>query len=77
MVVEELIEIFKSPDFVMELEELSSYAANIKQERPIVLLFAKFFWRKKREVILEMNKCDLVVNGIKIEVYHREARKNR
>lgn len=66
-----IIEILNLPDFKNELEELSSFASNIKQERPIVLLFAKYFWRKKRDVILELNKCDLVVDGTRIEFkYH-------
>jgi hypothetical protein len=34
--------ILESDVFGSELEELSSYAANIRQERPIVMLIANF-----------------------------------
>jgi len=34
--------ILESDEFGSELEELSSYAANIRQERPIVMLIANF-----------------------------------
>ncbi len=34
--------ILGSDEFGSELEELSSYAANIRQERPIVMLIANF-----------------------------------
>jgi len=59
--------IFESPEFRDDLEDLSSYAANIRQERPIVLLFAKHFWRRDHKVALEKKKCDLVVEATRIE----------
>lgn len=59
--------IFESSAFNMDLEALSSYAANIRQERPIVNLFAKNFWQQGHKVALEKNKCDLVVDGTRIE----------
>ena len=66
-----ILKIFRSLEFRTELEELSSYAAHIKQERPIVHLLAKYFWRQGRNVVLEDRRCDLVVEGTKIEFkYH-------
>jgi hypothetical protein len=58
---------FESSEFKSELEEVSSYAANIRQERPIVLLFAKYFWRRSYKLALEKKKCDLVVDETRIE----------
>ena len=58
---------FESSEFKSELEDLSSYAANIRQERPIVLLFAKYFWRRGYKLALEKKKCDLVVDETRIE----------
>ena len=64
---------FESSEFKSELEDVSSYAANIRQERPIVLLFAKYFWRRNYKSALEQKfpqrreKCDLVVDGTYIE----------
>lgn len=66
-ITERIKSIFESPEFKLELEELSSWAANIRQERPIVALFGKYFWRQGHKVVLEKNKCDLVVDGIRIE----------
>ena len=59
--------ILESDEFKNELEELSSYAANIRQERPIVMLIAKHFWRRGHQVALEKKKCDLVINETRIE----------
>lgn len=59
--------IFESSELRSGLEDLSSYAANIRQERPIVLLFAKHFWRRRHKFALEEGKCDLVVDGTRIE----------
>jgi hypothetical protein len=59
--------ILESDEFGSELEELSSYAANIRQERPIVMLIAKHFWRRGHKVALEKKKCDLVVGETRIE----------
>jgi hypothetical protein len=65
--VQHIKEIFESSEFKRDLEDLSSYAANIKQERPIVFLFAKYFWLLQHNVALEKNKCDLVVDDTRIE----------
>jgi hypothetical protein len=59
--------ILESDEFKNELEELSSYAANIRQERPIVMLLAKHFWRRGHQVALEKKKCDLVVDETRVE----------
>lgn len=59
--------ILESDEFRNELEELSSYAANIRQERPIVMLIAKHFWRRGHKVALEKKKCDLVVDETRVE----------
>lgn len=59
--------VFESSEFRSELEDISSYAANIRQERPIVLLFAKHFWQRRQKIALEKKKCDLVVDGTRIE----------
>lgn len=76
---EKLISIFKSVDFGRDLTELSSYAASIRQERPIVQLFAKYLWRDGSHIhALESkynrpngerskDKCDLSVDGKTIE----------
>jgi hypothetical protein len=58
---------FESSEFKSELEDVSSYGANIRQERPIVLLFAKYFWRRGYKLALEKKKCDLVVDDTRIE----------
>ncbi len=58
--------ILESTEYRSELEELSSYAANIRQERPIVMLIAKHFWRRGYKVALEKKKCDLVVDETRI-----------
>ena len=36
----DLHDILSSPEFMQELEEMNSYLASIKQERPIVYLIA-------------------------------------
>lgn len=59
--------ILESGEFGNELEELSSYAANIRQERPIVMLIAKHLWQCGHKVALEEKKCDLVVDETRIE----------
>jgi hypothetical protein len=58
---------FESSEFKSELEDLSSYAANIRQERPVVLLFAKYFWRRGYKLALEKKKCDLVIDETRVE----------
>lgn len=65
--VEDLKAVFESSEFQVELEDLSSYAANIRQERPIVYLLAKHFWKRGYKLALEKNRCDLVVDGTRIE----------
>lgn len=62
--VDSLIEVFESVEFQEELQELSSYGSNIKQERPIMYLLAKFLRRKDLIVILEKNKTDIVIQGV-------------
>ena len=59
--------ILNSNEFGSELEELSSYAANIRQERPIVMLIGKHFWQRGHKVALEKKKCDLVVDETRVE----------
>lgn len=59
--------IFESSEFRIDLEALSSYAANIRQERPIVYLFAKNFWQRGHKIALEKKRCDLVVDEKRIE----------
>jgi hypothetical protein len=59
--------ILESDEFKSELDELSAYAANIRQERPIVMLIAKHLWRRGHKVVLEKKKCDLVVDETRVE----------
>lgn len=65
--VEDLKTVFESSEFQVELEDLSSYAANIRQERPIVYLIAKHLWQRGYMLALEKNRCDLVVDDTSIE----------
>jgi hypothetical protein len=64
---EDIKSVILSEDFGNEMQELSAYTANIRQERPIVTLIAKHLWRCGYEVALEKKKCDLVVGETKIE----------
>jgi hypothetical protein len=64
---EDIKAIFESSGFKSDLEALSSYAANIRQERPIVHLFAKHFWQRRHKFALEKKRCDLVVDETRIE----------
>jgi hypothetical protein len=64
---DDLRAVFQSSEFKAELEDLSSYAANIRQERPIVLLVAKYFWQHGHKFALEKKRCDLVVDDTRIE----------
>jgi len=63
----------KSHAFIKELEQISSYASNIRQERPIVYLLAKHLnMAGTHKVILEYKtgkgtKCDLLLDGSKVE----------
>jgi len=72
--VQEIKAIFDSADFRAELEEMSTYAASMKQERPIVLLLSKYLWRKGYKAAPELKKCDLNVDGTLIEFkFHFDA----
>jgi len=64
---EDIKVIVESAEFRSELEDLSSYAANVRQERLIVMLIAKHFWRRGYNVALEKKKTDLVVDETRIE----------
>lgn len=64
---EDIKAVFESSEFKSDLEVLSSYAANIRQERPIVHLFAKNFWQRRHKFALEKKRCDLVVDETRIE----------
>lgn len=64
----------ESSEFRVELADLSHYAAGIKQERPIVWLLAKYFWKKGHSVDLERNNCDLVIDDATIEFkFHHDS----
>lgn len=70
-------DILQSSQFKTDLEGLSAYACNIKQENPIMILLAKYYFQKNKDVILEWKqkisgrrnprKTDLVIEGIRIE----------
>jgi hypothetical protein len=70
--ITEIRAVLQSEGFQEELAELSSYAANIKQERPIVCLLSKYLSRQGLVVALEKKvddrKADLVVDGTSVEV---------
>jgi hypothetical protein len=65
--------ILETSEFKKELEDLSAYASSIRQERPIVMLLAKYFWQRRYKFAMEQkfhlrrDKCDLVVDGTYIE----------
>src|SRR4051812_31731969 len=63
----DLRDLILSPDFKQDLEEMSSYLASIKQERPIVYLLAKSLWKRGHKFDLEDKKTDLSINGKRIE----------
>jgi hypothetical protein len=63
----ELYELFALPEFVADLNDMSSYLASIMQERPIVNLLAKQLWKRGYKFELENNKHDLDVDGKRIE----------
>ena len=67
MTGEELRQVFVSSEFKQGLEELSSYLASIKQERPIVYLLAKCLWKRGYRFELEERLHDLSLNGKTIE----------
>ena len=61
-------DIFVSPDFHHDLQEMSSYLASVTQERPIVLLLAKNLWKRGHPFVLEAARRDLVVDAKPVEV---------
>jgi hypothetical protein len=63
----ELRNLFALSEFKQGLEELSSYLASIKQERPILYLLAKCLWKQGYKFRLEKKRQDLSVNGKRIE----------
>ena len=70
--LEDLEHVLQSDDFKKDLEEMSSYAARTKQERPILCLLAKHLCRKGFAVELEgeqgeQKRIDLKVGNIAIE----------
>jgi hypothetical protein len=58
MAAAELRELIVCDEFKQDLEQMSSYLASIKQERPIVYLLAKCLWRRRYEFELEVKHCD-------------------
>jgi len=67
MTAEELRAIFVSAEYKQDLEELSSYLASIKQERPMIYCLARFLWKRGRVFQLEDKRCDLVVDETHLE----------
>lgn len=67
MSAQALMAILTSPEYRLELDEMSSYAASIKQERPMVMLLAKYLRRQSYKFRLEDNDHDMVVDGTRIE----------
>lgn len=66
--IAELKAAIESRGFKDDVQELNSYAANIKQERPIVWLLAKHLCRSGFTVALEKERSDLVVqDDVRIE----------
>jgi hypothetical protein len=63
----DIIVAFESSGFRQDLQDMSSYAANIRQERPLVLLFARYFWKQGHKFALEKKKVDLVIDETRIE----------
>jgi len=67
--------IINSNKFRRYIEKISSYAASIKQERPIQYALAKLFDKEKFIFAMErIDKFDLYVDGISIELkfYYEE-----
>lgn len=76
-------EIFQSDNFFNEIKELSSWAANIKQEAPILQVLAKILQKNGYKVALEIktksehgikSKPDMLINGTIVEAkfYYEE-----
>jgi len=68
MTAMELRDIFDSSEFRLELKELSSYLASIKQERPIIYSLAKCLWGRGVKFKLEGKKKDVVVGDEKTNI---------
>lgn len=79
----ELQEIFQSDNFLKEIKELSSWAANIKQEAPILHVLVKILHKNGYKVALEIktksehgikSKSDMLINGTIVEAkfYYEE-----
>jgi hypothetical protein len=67
MTADELLAIFVSREYRQELDDMSSYLASIKQERPIIYSLAKFLWQRGRTFQLEDKHRDLVVDETHLE----------
>ncbi len=73
-----LQEIIKSKDFINDLKKLSSWAANVKQETPIVQILAKMLSERGYVIALEWdkkNKHDIMINNntiIEAKFYYEE-----
>jgi hypothetical protein len=67
MTADELRAILVSAEYKQDLEEMSSYLASIKQERPIIYCLAKFLWNRGRVFQLEDKRRDLVVDERHLE----------
>ena len=66
-VTKELVKILKSPEYRDDLNELSAYAASIKQERPMIVLLSKYLYQKGYIFAMEDQRCDLVIYRTNIE----------
>jgi len=65
-----LFEIIENEEFLEELEEISSYAINIKQERPIQYLLARNLNDRGVEYALEYGKyCPKAKKKVKYDLY--------
>lgn len=67
MTADELRAILVSAEYKQDLEEMSSYLASIKQERPIIYCLAKFLWKRGRVFQVEAKRRDLVVDTTHLE----------
>jgi hypothetical protein len=73
MTAKDLRDIIVTNEYRLDLEELSSYLASIKQERPIIYSLARFLWKRERReqrglvYQLEVKQCDMVVDDTHLE----------
>ena len=67
MTAEEVWAILSSDEYKRDLEEMSSYLASIKQERPIIYCLAKFLWKREQVFQVEAKRRDLVVHKTHLE----------